>query len=349
MAALVCDICGGKLIMGQGGIAFCDSCGLEYSQQRLKEKIIDGMDSVHSDHTSIIDHWMRMGKAASESGNYRGAYDYYVKVLELEPNNWRAIYEKGKSGAWQSTLDNLRTSELHQAVNEALIIIADLDLQEDEICQLKNEFAVELVKLNSFITDSVNDNFKIIPEKSFYMHWDKMWDRRERFISNISIVENAMLLIADYDDAVSKAHVIDFKKRVCSDLCMVCKPVGYWYDQGHTSLQYFGFNSFEKREYIEKFWDYVYDIREIEPDYRVKMSEQPDPFEPANNSDWDIYEYWQKHSDEQLARRERFYSKKRYDQYWEEHHEEKSQLLSRREEIKKELNSIKAQIYVFTS
>ncbi len=26
MAALVCDLCGGKLIMGAGGIAVCDSC-----------------------------------------------------------------------------------------------------------------------------------------------------------------------------------------------------------------------------------------------------------------------------------------------------------------------------------
>ena len=39
MAALVCDICGGKPIMDGGGIAVCDSCGMEYSPDRMKEKI----------------------------------------------------------------------------------------------------------------------------------------------------------------------------------------------------------------------------------------------------------------------------------------------------------------------
>ena len=39
MAALVCDICGGKLVMGSGGIAVCDSCGMEHSPDRMKEKV----------------------------------------------------------------------------------------------------------------------------------------------------------------------------------------------------------------------------------------------------------------------------------------------------------------------
>ena len=39
MAALVCDLCGGKLMMGAGGIATCDSCGMEHSADRMKEKV----------------------------------------------------------------------------------------------------------------------------------------------------------------------------------------------------------------------------------------------------------------------------------------------------------------------
>lgn len=39
MAALVCDICGGKLTMGAGGIAVCDSCGMEHTKERIQEKV----------------------------------------------------------------------------------------------------------------------------------------------------------------------------------------------------------------------------------------------------------------------------------------------------------------------
>jgi len=41
-------------------------------------------------------------------------------VIEVEPQNWRAIFGKGKAAAWQSTLANSRTSELYQAVKKQL-------------------------------------------------------------------------------------------------------------------------------------------------------------------------------------------------------------------------------------
>ena len=44
MAALVCDICGGKLIVGAGGITVCDSCGMEYSVERMREKAYRSLD-----------------------------------------------------------------------------------------------------------------------------------------------------------------------------------------------------------------------------------------------------------------------------------------------------------------
>lgn len=37
--ALVCDICGGKLCIEEGGDAVCESCGMTHSSNRMKEKI----------------------------------------------------------------------------------------------------------------------------------------------------------------------------------------------------------------------------------------------------------------------------------------------------------------------
>ena len=96
MAALVCDICGGKLVMGSGGIAVCDSCGMEHSPDRMKEKVQEIKGTVQVDNSHMIDSWMKMGKSASEAGNHKEAYDYFTKVVELDPQNWRAIFEKEK-------------------------------------------------------------------------------------------------------------------------------------------------------------------------------------------------------------------------------------------------------------
>ena len=39
MAALTCEICGGKLIGKPGGVFECDSCGMEYSTEWARNKI----------------------------------------------------------------------------------------------------------------------------------------------------------------------------------------------------------------------------------------------------------------------------------------------------------------------
>ena len=53
MAALVCDLCGGKLVMGAGGIAVCDSCGMEYSTERMREKVQMIKGSVQIDNSNM--------------------------------------------------------------------------------------------------------------------------------------------------------------------------------------------------------------------------------------------------------------------------------------------------------
>ena len=73
MAALVCDICGGKLVMGAGGIATCESCGMEHSQDRMKEKIQEIKGVVRVDNSHMVDNWMKMGLDAANAGNQKEA------------------------------------------------------------------------------------------------------------------------------------------------------------------------------------------------------------------------------------------------------------------------------------
>lgn len=39
MAEMKCDLCGGRIVVGQGGIARCQNCDMEYSQDRVQEKL----------------------------------------------------------------------------------------------------------------------------------------------------------------------------------------------------------------------------------------------------------------------------------------------------------------------
>ena len=111
MAALVCDLCGGKLIMGAGGIATCESCGMEHSADRMKEKVQEIKGTVRVDNSHMIENYLEMARTAKEAGNNADAESYCNKVIEIEPTNYKAWMLKGEAAAWQSSLQNSRVDE----------------------------------------------------------------------------------------------------------------------------------------------------------------------------------------------------------------------------------------------
>lgn len=346
MAALVCDICGGKLVMGAGGIAVCDSCGMEHSPDRMKEKIQEVKGTVRVDNSHMIDNWMKMGNAAAQAGNNKEAYDYFTKVIEIDTENWRAIYEKGKAGAWQSTLGNLRTSEIYQGITMALEIVNRSELSEDEVVGLKNEFAVALFNINNAITDLMEQNLNDLSDKYFDSHWDQMWELRQRYLSNADQLEDALSLISDLEDDLSKQNVVEFKKRMCSDLINACASIQYWNEYSEESLGYLGFSVSEKQKYIVKFWALVDDIRVAEPDYATTKYSQPDPFDPgfeSNRADR-ILEYWKRTDDDRREKIKRETQKRRHEEYWAAHQSEKLALEEEKQSLNDQIKSINDEI-----
>ena len=87
MAALTCDICGGKLVMGTGGVAVCDSCGMEHSKDRMQEKVQEIKGTVEVSNIASIDSLLKRGHLELENSQWDDAYDYFNKVLDVDPEN----------------------------------------------------------------------------------------------------------------------------------------------------------------------------------------------------------------------------------------------------------------------
>ncbi len=96
MAALVCDICGGKLVMQSGGVAKCDSCGMEYTKERIQEKVqeikgtvkIDGpVETVKGDAEK--ERLLNMANDCLNKGNLVEAKRIYTTVSKEYSNDWR--------------------------------------------------------------------------------------------------------------------------------------------------------------------------------------------------------------------------------------------------------------------
>lgn len=103
MAALQCEICGGKLIGKPGGIFECDSCGMEYSTEWAKAKIqeikgtvkvegtVEVKGTVKLDGPIKVDNqpdkknFLKRGWNLLEDRNWKQADEYFDKVLDIDP------------------------------------------------------------------------------------------------------------------------------------------------------------------------------------------------------------------------------------------------------------------------
>ena len=345
MTKLVCDICGGSLIIESCGIAVCNKCGVEYSPERLKEKFLKEKDDANKGDIRKIENWIKMGMDAADVGNNEEAYKYFTKVVEAEPNNWRAVFEKGKSAASLSTIKKDRTVELSQAVRLALQIIRCSNLSRQELIDIKNEFAVALYDINNEITDLMDEKIWGLFNRYSDKHWRLMWETQRRYKTNIEAMKYAISLIGDYDDELSKYNSLVIRKRICADIYNLCYSIDYWIGHSQDILSYIGLHAYEKQRYLGMYLKLVYEIREIEPDFRIKKTDYPDPFDPGYYPSDEIYEYWEKREAEFQEEKKREVRKKRNDDYWKEHAEEKAKYEERVQVICSELEKLKKTVF----
>ena len=97
MAALQCEICGGKLIGKPGGIFECDSCGMEYSTEWAKAKVqeikgtvkiegpVEVTGTVEEEGGASVDSLLKRGWMMLEEEDWDHADEYFEKVLDIQP------------------------------------------------------------------------------------------------------------------------------------------------------------------------------------------------------------------------------------------------------------------------
>ena len=111
MSALVCDICGGKLKVINGKMAVCESCGMEHSLERVREKYRESQKVVHVDNAHLISNYYAMAQDAYDAGNNEEAERYCNKIIEIDSTDTAALFLKGKAVGWQSSIGTFRFKE----------------------------------------------------------------------------------------------------------------------------------------------------------------------------------------------------------------------------------------------
>lgn len=193
MAVLVCDLCGGKIVMGSGGTGVCSNCGMEYSTERLREKLSEGGATVaapvaapQADNSKMIENYLKMAENALSVENNEEAESYCNKIIEIDITNYRAWLIKGQAAGWQSTLRNPRLSESVSAFAKAIE-----NAPEDEKEAVKEEAVDQITRLTNAMLSLRTDNFAKNPceeNKNFIISdWKEMTHILKQFFEATGI------------------------------------------------------------------------------------------------------------------------------------------------------------------
>lgn len=89
MQKLVCDLCGGKLVMQESGVGTCRYCGIEYSISALRKKIeVSGTVEITKGE-SEKERLLKNGQTYINFKKYREAQQVYEKITKEFPDDWR--------------------------------------------------------------------------------------------------------------------------------------------------------------------------------------------------------------------------------------------------------------------
>jgi len=162
MKKLACEMCGSTNIVKKDGLWVCQSCGAKYSPEEAKKMMVEG--TVKIDNSSEAENFKKLAKRYHDDGDLKKADEYYDKLLELNPDDYDAVFYKGIISAMKSNFTNYNYNlydgfpELVSAYRTTLNILNSKDLDTNDKIKLK--FAREAHNSISFFVDNKFQNYK---------------------------------------------------------------------------------------------------------------------------------------------------------------------------------------------
>lgn len=123
MNKLICELCGSNSLTKVDDLFVCDYCRTKYTPEQARKMLVEG--SVRLDRSGDIGGLNEIATKALESKNYKEAFEYANRILEIDPRSSAAWYAKGVSSGWLSTVSNIRILEMINAFKTCIDFAKD--------------------------------------------------------------------------------------------------------------------------------------------------------------------------------------------------------------------------------
>ena len=147
-----------------------------------------------------INHFRKIADDAFSALNYSEAYNYYIKILEFEPDNYHALHRKAMSAGWLSTVANMRLLEAINGVGEAIKFVP-----KSELVKFMENCGLEL---NNLAVAVESQAFKV-----FSLH--VTLESFTQYLNNLNIIMTVLRIASTYNtnDLDILKNIIQIAKR----------------------------------------------------------------------------------------------------------------------------------------
>lgn len=144
-------MCGSTELIKQDGVFVCQSCGCKYSVEEAKKMMVEGTvevtGTISVDRSNEVEN--RLANAINEfkNGNNDVAFSICSEILNIDPDNYRAILYKGLADGWRSSIDMPKLDVASSELQRAIGVLRKNTVSDDEYTEKSTEALVEMQRL----------------------------------------------------------------------------------------------------------------------------------------------------------------------------------------------------------
>lgn len=268
LEVLKCPQCDGDIELDEKQqYSFCKYCGTKVQNSNFK--VIEGEVRISGNPT--VQNFIKLASRDYADGNYSEALENYNRALDIEPDNWEAVYRRGVCITKTTTLAAFRMGDIVKGSKNALKIIENNPKLSKNIDQIKVDMAYDILMSAT--------NMYSFAMKHYYEFSDlessasEMWNREAAVIDAAqyaaTMVENIK------DDNIKTSQSNESRKSVlmaaydiiitcCVEICKIREyknvdyPTKTWIDDKYRTV------------YVELYDTCAEKIRQIDPTKVIK-------------------------------------------------------------------------------
>lgn len=258
LEALICPQCGGEVELDENQeYGFCKYCGTKV--QNTNFKIIKGEVKVVGNPT--VENYMKLADRYFYNFEYDEALDYYNKSLEIDPDNWKAVFRRGVCLSQLNDGNLLEKKYIKSSAESAIKIVEKDKKQQKKLNEIEVAIAYDIGDAtNNLMSKTINKLNGI---------FDTNLLKQKSMDYCIELADYALSLLKKVDDRTKDEEEmdseIDTKERDKTLILLYSIIINSSYNVfRNQSLDQYG-------RYRKLYSEYSKIIKEIEPHYKLPL------------------------------------------------------------------------------